>query len=72
VGSDDHFEATAALKDQQEIKSSGGILGLWFLKKENLLDTLVNGTAPARGGRGRRGEGGGDAPAAPGGRRGGQ
>ena len=36
------------------------------------VDTLVNGTAPVRGGRGRRGQGGGDAPTAPDGRRGGQ
>jgi hypothetical protein len=33
------------------------------------VDTLVNGTAPGRGGgRGRRGQGEGDAPTAPGGR----
>ena len=35
------------------------------------VDTLVNGTAPVRGGRGRGRQGGADAPAAPGGRRGG-
>jgi hypothetical protein len=37
------------------------------------VDTLVNGTAPVRGGgRGRRGEGGTETPAAPGRGRGGQ
>jgi hypothetical protein len=37
------------------------------------VETVVNGTPPARGGgRGRGRQGGGDAPAAPGGRRGGQ
>jgi hypothetical protein len=35
------------------------------------VETLVNGTAPARGGRGRRGEGGGDGATPPAGRRGG-
>ena len=36
------------------------------------VESLVNGSAPVRTGRGRRGQGGGEAPAAPGGRRGGQ
>jgi type 1 glutamine amidotransferase len=35
------------------------------------VDTLVNGTAPVRGGRGRGRQGGADTPPAPGGRRGG-